>query len=239
MSSHRILNSSDHGDLRVHTVAGGEFGDNTMACLTVPDEFRQVQAHFPIVFRRDIASGQLSAFALFGFESGENLFLEQDRWDAGYRPLALATQPFLIGRPAEEGGDVQVHIDMAHPRIDRTGEGTRVFDDAGKPTPLLESIATKLGDLDHAHRESLKFFAAIERHGLVEPFTLEVALNDGSKNSLVGFQTINEERLVALDGDALAELMAAGHLTPIYMALASLAQFAELVARKNGRVADG
>ena len=163
MSNHQILTSTAHGELRVHTGAGAAYGDAAMACLTVPAEFRQVQAHFPIVFRRDLESRRLSALALFGFEEGENLFLAGETWEAGYRPLALAVQPFLIGRPATEGGEAQVHVDMAHPRISASGEGMRVFDDAGQPTPYLESIATMLGDLDYAWLESEAFFAALER----------------------------------------------------------------------------
>lgn len=239
MSSHQILTSTEHAALRVHTEPGVAFGDAAMACLTVPAEFRQVQAHFPIVFRRDIESGRLAALALFGFEEGENLFLVQDRWEAGYRPLALAVQPFLIGRPTTDGGEAQVHVDMAHPRISASGEGMRVFDEGGQPTPYLESIATMLGDLDHAWRESEGFFAALERHSLVEPFTLEVPLADGSQHSLVGFQTINEDRLGALDSEALFDLHSGGHLGPLYMVLASLAQFADLVARKNAKAGYG
>ncbi len=239
MSNHQILNNAEHGDLRVHTEAGAEYGDGVMACLTVPAEFRQAQGHFPIVFRRDIESGKFSALVLFGFESGENLFLEGGRWDARYRPVALAIQPFLVGRPATEDGEAQVHIDMEHPRIAANGEGTRVFDDDGHPTPYLEAIAEKLGNLDHGYRQSAGFFAALERHDLLEPFTLQVPLHDGSKNSLVGFHTIAEARLAALDGDALGELLAEGHLLPIFMALASFSQFSELVARKNARIAVG
>ena len=239
MTKHQILNNSDHSNLRVHAEIGAQYGDNVMACLTVPAEFRQVQGHFPIVFRRDIESDKLSALALFGFENGENLFLEGERWAARYRPLALIIQPFLVGRPAKDGGEAQVHIDMGHPRISAGGEGTRVFDEDGKPTPYLEVIAEKLGDLDHSYRESVGFFAALERYELLEPFTLEVPLNDGSKHSLVGFQTIDERRLAALDGEALGALHAKGYLLPIFMALASFSQFSQLVARKNARVAGG
>ena len=239
MSGHRILTSTDHGDLRVHTDAGAEYGDNVMACFTVPAEFRQVQGYFPIVFRRDIETGKVSALALFGFENGENLFLDGARWDARYRPLALAIQPFLVGKRMAGDDDAQVHVDLAHPRIAIGGEGIRVFDEYGKPTPYLEAIAEKLGDLDHGYRESEEFFAVLERHALLEPFTLEVPLDDGSKHSLVGFHTIDEDRLAQLDGEALHMLHSAGHLLPIFMALASLSQFAELVARKNARVAGG
>lgn len=239
MSNHRIVNSTDHGDLRVHAEAGARYGDNVMACLTVPLEFCEVQGHFPIVFRRDIESGEFSAMALFGFENGENLFLNGDRWEARYRPLALAIQPFLIGRPAAEGEQAQVHIDLDHPRISDSGEGTRLFDENGTPTPYLEKVAEKLGDLDFGYRESAAFFAALERHALLEPFTLDVTLDDGSRHSLVGFHTIDEARLAALDGEALKSLQSAGYLLQIYMAIASLGQFAELVSRKNARVTGG
>ena len=68
---------------------------------------------------------------------------------------------------------------------------------------------------------------------------VDVPLIDGSNNSLVGFHIVNEDRLQALDGDALADLHGAGHLMPLFMAVASVAQFSELVARKNRRIAHG
>ena len=239
MSTHHILNPSDHGNLRIHTGASAAFGDTVMACLTVPEEFRVVQAHYPIVFRRDISTGAFSALALFGFQNGENLFLNGDRWDARYRPMAQTIQPFLVGRPASEGGAAQVHIDMASPRISSSGEGVRVFDDDGRPTPYLEMIATQLGDLDHGYRKMPDFFRALDRLDLLEPFTLEVPLDDGSRHSLVGYHAVAEERLAALDAPALGDLHAHGYLLPIYMAMASLSRFGELVARKNARLALG
>lgn len=239
MTDHQILNAADHADLRVHSGAGARFGDNVMTCLTVPSEFRHVQGHFPIVFRRDLASGAFAALALFGFENGENLFLQDDRWDARYRPLALAIQPFLIGRGRSDSEAAQVHVDMASPRISVSGEGTLLFDDHGQPTPYAEAIAERLGDLDHGNRGSPAFFAALERFELLEPFTLDVPLDDGSRHSLVGYHTIDEERLAALDGPSLAALHRDGHLQPVFMAIASLSRLGDLVARKNARVARG
>ncbi len=238
MSNHQILNNADHLMLRVHTEANADLGDAVMTCLAVPLEFRLIQTEFPIVFRRDAEQGTFTAMALFGFENGENLFLEDGKWDARYRPLALVSQPFLVGRPASDDGDAQVHIDMDHKRISGDGEGTRVFDEDGSPTPYLEDIANRLGDLHAGFEDSAGFIAALSRHDLLEPFTVEVPLQDGSKHSLVGFHTINEEKLSALDGDALEELQRDGHLMPIFMAVASIGQFSELVARKNARIAD-
>ena len=239
MSNHQVLNNADHKDLRVRLEPSAEAGDAVMGTLITPAEFRRVQAEFPIVFRKNPENDSVTALALFGFENGENLFLEDGKWDARYRPLSLAIQPFLVGRPANGEGQGQVHIDMDHPRIATNGEGTRVFDEDGGTTPFLEDIAEKLGELDQGYRDSAGFFEALERHGLLEAFTLEVPLSDGSKHSLVGFHIIDERKLQQLDGDALADLHAHGHLLPVFMAVASLSHFAELVDRKDAKSRNG
>ena len=200
MPDHAILTADDHRDLRIRTERSPELGDGLMACITVPSEFRRVQTEYPILFKRDQVRDGITAVALFGFEEGENLFLADGRWDARYRPLAIDSQPFLVGRGAD-GSDVrQVHIDMASPRIAGTGgEGMRVFDDTGRPTPYLERIAGQLRALDTDHVASAGFFAALHRHDLLEPLSLDVTLDDGSKNRLVGYHVIDEDKLIALD----------------------------------------
>ncbi len=77
--------------------------------------------------------------------------------------------------------------------------------------------------------------AALLAHGLLESFVLDISLDDGTPCRLAGFHTIHEERLKALDAGALASLHAAGHLEAIYMAIASLSNFRDLIARLNGR----
>ncbi|MCP8890771.1 SapC family protein [Sphingomonas faeni] len=236
MSDHVILTAEDHRDLRIRTERSSELGDAVMTCITVPSEFRRVQTHYPILFQLDQTRDSFTALAMFGFEPGENLFLTDAGWDARYRPLAIDSQPFLVGRG---DGDVrQVHIDMASPRIG-AGEGVRVFDDTGRPTPYLERIADQLRALDTDYVASADFFAALRRYELLEPLTMDVTLDDGSKNRLVGYHVIDEDRLVALDGVAVADLHASGHMMPIFMALASLGNIGDLVARKNRRVARG
>ena len=239
MTSHQILNFADHGALRVRADAAPELGDGVMSCLVVPAEFRRLAAEYPILFRYDGESRSFSALALFGFEPGENLFLQDGNWDAASRPFAMAVQPCLVGRPRDGQGPGQVHIDMAHPRVTQAdNDGVRLFDDAGQPSPWLEEIAGMLGALDEGYRASGEFYAALERHDLLEPFSMDVTLDNGASHRLVGYHLINEEKLQALDAAALGELHAAGHLEPVYMALASLGNLGKLVRRKN-RKTDG
>ena len=81
-----------------------------------------------------------------------------------------------------------------------------MFDEQGSPSPYLDRVAAMLGNLDEGYRESGAFFAALERHELLEPMSLDVELKDGSKHRLVGYHVIAEERLRALDGAALGSL---------------------------------
>jgi hypothetical protein len=242
MSNHAVLTSETHRELRVRTERGADFGDNLMCCLTVPAEFRQVQNEYPILFRPTPERDGMAAYAMFGFETGENLFLGGGRWDARYRPLAMDIQPFLIGRSAPGAESKQVHIDLDSPRIapdSSQDEGIRVFDDLGRPSPYLEAIADKLGALDAGYEASAGFYDALRRHDLLEPLALDITLDDGSTHRLIGFQVINEDRVQALDGETLEELHRDGHLMPIFMAMASLSNIAALVARKNSRMTHG
>jgi hypothetical protein len=230
--AHTILTREAHRDLRVRTDRGATLGDAVMTALVVPDEFRSVQGEYPILFRLNPEQDGFTPVALLGFETGENLFLDAARWDARYIPLSIAIQPFLIGGAPDGQGEKQVHVDLTSPRI-ATGEGMRVFDADGMPTPYLEDIAEKLGALDAGWQATEPFIAALRRYDLLEPFTLEVTLDDGATNRLVGYHIIDEARVRALDAAALGDLHAAGQLLPIFMALASLGRINALVERRN------
>ena len=68
---------------------------------------------------------------------------------------------------------------------------------------------------------------------LVEAITMDITLADGSKNQLLGFSAINEDRVRALSGDALADFSERGFLMPLFMMLASLSNVARLIRLKE------
>lgn len=234
MSNNVLLNNVDHRDLRVDAGHGALLGDDVMCALTFPAEFRDVQAHYPIVFHRDAAGG-FRPLALLGLQEGENLFLDGARWDAAHVPLSVRRQPFLIGASGKER---LIHIDLDHPRV-RAGGGEALFHDHGGATDYLEGIRSLLLTLHDGVLATPSFIDALLRHGLLESFVLDIQLDDGSNNRLAGFHTIDEARLQALDGVALDELARAGHLLPVYMVLASLSRFRDLIERMNRRRAAG
>lgn len=228
MANHVLLNNIDHKDLQVQTARGAGYGDDVMSALTFPSEFRDIQACYPIVFRQ-AADGGYEAHALFGLQEGENLFLGPHGWDAPYLPLSIARQPFLIGI---NGTELMVHVDLDHPRI---GSGERVFRPHGGTTEYLERVSSTLLSIHQGLQQAAGFTAALQEHQLLEPFVFDIELDDGTPYRLAGCHTINEERLAALPGAALESLHRAGYLQPVYMVLASIANFRSLIERKNRR----
>ncbi|MDC7807477.1 SapC family protein [Luteimonas sp BLCC-B24] len=228
------LNNVDHRDLRVNTGRGVALGDAVMWAITFPAEFRNVQAHYPIVFGKS-ADGEFQPLALFGFTEGQNLFLQGDRWDATYIPLTIERQPFLIGRSVDE---LLMHIDLDHPRVGNA-RGEALFLPHGGTSAYLEHASSVLNTIHQGLQGTAPFVAALLQHDLLEPFVLDIRLDDGSDNRLSGYYTINEERLRVLDGEAFAALGRAGHLEAIYMMLASVVRFRDLIERVNRAAAAG
>ncbi len=231
MSQPVSLHNLEHKDLRVIRERGAAWGDDVMYSLTFPQEFRAVQAHYPIVFRATSDAAGYEAVALFGFEAGENLFLGPQGWDAHYIPLAIERQPFLIGRQGEE---MTVHIDLDHPRVSST-EGERLFLSYGGVSEYLEHINSVLLTLHQGLQAMPAFVQALVEHGLLTPFVAEIELKDGARHRLTGFHTIDEERLHALPGAALERLSRDGRLQAIYMVVASFAHLRDLIARRERR----
>ena len=224
-----LLNNIQHKNLRVITRRGAEFGDNQMLTPTFPSEFRDVQACYPIVFRKTTDGLGFESVALFGFQEGENLFLNGDRWDATYLPMLVERQPFQIGI---SGDELMVHIDLDSPRLSDV-DGLAVFKEHGGNSEFLEQTTSLLLAIHQGLQGSPILLAALIEHELLESFVLDVELNDGSQNRLVGFYTINEDRLAALGAEAIAKLHQAGLLPFIYMVIASLSNFRALIDRKN------
>lgn len=231
MANPVLLNNIEHKDLRIITRHGRDLDESHPFVPTFPAEFRLLQAHYPIIFRKETEDAPFEPIALFGFEADENLFLTETSWEASTIPLLVDRLPFLIGRNGEE---LMIHIDLDSPRISKL-EGEPIFLEHGGMSPYLENVNQMLVTVHEGMQSNAAFIETLVRHELIEGFSLDVTLDDGSQNRLAGFYTINEERLAALDGAVVAELHKANYLAPIYYQLASLSNFRGLIDRKNAR----
>ena len=162
-------------------------------------EFRNIQSCYPIFFSKSGETGEFFPIALFGFENNENLFLDENGWNAVYIPMMVERQPFLIGYQGASEDELKpiVSIDMDSPKISED-KGQPLFDKDAQPTEFLKSMMNKLESLHHGHEHNKGFITALTAEDLLEPFTLEITLDNGSTNQLIGFYTINENKLQGL-----------------------------------------
>ena len=68
-----LLNNVDHKELRVITRRGAAYGDNVMFSLAIPAEFRTLQMHYPLVFRKSDDGTSFEPIALFGFQDRKSV----------------------------------------------------------------------------------------------------------------------------------------------------------------------
>jgi hypothetical protein len=229
MTQQALLNNVHHKDLRIVTQRAARYGDDIMGAPTFPAEFRNIQAHYPIVFHRT-GEGEFVPLALFGFREKQNLFLGESGWDAPYIPLMVERVPFLIGRGPNS--EQVIHVDLDSPRVSRT-EGEPVFLEHGGNSAFLDRMSSMLATIHQGLAATNPFIAALVEHELIESFVLDIQFRDGTKHRLTGFHTIREEKLANLAPEALGKLHQKGYLQAIFMVIASLAHFRDLIERAS------
>lgn len=239
MANVEVLQSDKHRNLRVLTGHGARFGENIPYVPVVVGELLKLAVNYPICLMNSGESDRLRPYALLGFEPGENLFLEGDRWDASYVPIHVNRQPFMVGFP-DDGTDATpenavITIDMDSPRV-QDSEGEALFGDDGSHTPYLKGIGESLGRLINAEQATKAFVDALETADLIKPAELSITLRSGEQRGFDGLFTVDEKRLAELTGDELENLHKRGLLQASYVLLASVGNIQKMVRRKSDRL---
>lgn len=240
MPAYELLNNDEHIDIKVITERCEELGDAMSACPTYPTEFKDIVTEYPIFFRKKSDSNGFETIALLGLEKNENLFLSHNNtWDASFIPSFMSRGPFMIGFQNKEiNGETHkkpvIHIDMENPRVRKGGlEGESVFLEQGGNSPFLEKINFDLSRIFNGLEAEKMMLQAFLEFDLIEPLKMELILADQSKHNLMGYYTIHEERLNALDSDAIFRLHSSGFLQAAHLIVASLGNVKKLLTRKN------
>lgn len=235
MSTTVRLDNVDHAGLKLRRGHGARFGEAVNQVAVFASEFAAVQREYPILFAR-LPDGGLQAVAILGFARDENLFLDGERWDAAYVPALLRRGPFSLR--AEDGGEPEVHVDLAHPRVASEGEdGEPVFKAHGGDAPALQAATEALRTLQAGVAAAAAMRTLFDALGLVEDVRLEVRIDDHATVNFDGYLAVTPEAIARLDGAALARLNEAGLLDVAVFAAASLGTMPRLIARKRRRLA--
>lgn len=232
MPNYALVNKDYHQETRIKTERAAELGDGVQMAITFPAEFRAIQSTYPILFQK-MGDGNFLPVALFGFEPNENLFLSDNGWDASYLPAMMRKEPFLIGTQGEgEEATRMLSLDMDHPRVNRE-EGEALFGVLGEMTEYLESQAALLEMIYEGQEQAKLFVQALVDQDLIESVNFDITLNDGSQNTLLGFYTINEEKVAELSPETLHLFNRNDMLMPLFMILASTNNMRRLIDLKN------
>jgi hypothetical protein len=231
-----LLNNIEHKNLKVITLRSREYGDDYMCVPTFPKEFRSLQSQYPIVFGKNKESAKFTPLALLGLEEGENLFIDDGKWNARYIPLCAECKPFYIGQQTNKELGVEqewvIHVDLESPKVSET-TGVDLFKEQGGNSDFLVRMSKTLGLIQEGISEVSPFVDLLVELDLLELFSVETTLKNNQEYTLQGFYTINEEKLAALPADVVQRLHDSGFLFDIYMQIASLSQIAGLIERKN------
>ena len=209
----------------MHAQAAAHYGDNQRFVAVVVNEFHALAMHYPILFSKDADTGQFYCGAMLGFDTGENLFLDEHRSLSTYRPLNLQRGPFLTA-----GSDLA--IDLDHPRVASSGD-QQLFTEAGEPSSYLQSIMGLMRDLRPGLERTRVFIDTLLSLKLIEPMTISARFDDGTNREFTGLYTVNRRQLQELADAAVVDLFRRGYLQLIYLMLASLDQVSALAQRKN------
>ncbi|MCW8877020.1 MAG: SapC family protein [Kangiellaceae bacterium] len=239
MADYQILNNKVHQTVKVDTPLASQTNSNVDAIVIFPTEFGEIQKEYPIVFRKNPQTGEFACFCLFGLEQGENLFFNSDNWKAHYLPAAIARGPFLVGyqnqiRDNQTVKEPVISIDMNHPSVNDQ-QGEELFAQDGSPSQYLQMIQKRLLAIHHGKQFEQDMFQQMLAFDLIEPFAIEVQLNNGRQFKLEENYTIHQEKLFSLTGEQLEVLNKKGFLQAAYAVLGSMSNVGRLVEMKNNQ----
>lgn len=202
-------------------------------------EFIDAARDYPIVFIEAGKGGdgkrEVAPMAVLGLAQGENLMLEPDgSWGARYVPALLQGYPFGLAR--SEGDSYLVVVDAKAEALD-PAEGELLFDDQGKPTPMLEERRKLLEQIEREAERTRLFGRALIEMELLQPMRFDATLPDGNKLSVDGFLAMDEKKFGALPPHKLAELHKSGMLAMLYAHQFSLRNMRLLVEKRLARSA--
>lgn len=224
------LSRERHGHWYIDHDQGYVFARDTNCVYLAAIEFPQAAREYPIVFTRGTGDAVLPV-ALLGVRDAQNLFVDEaGRWLGSYVPAYVRRYPFILA--ADSGAsNFTVCIDEAFSGFNTVREGEPLIDDKGSHGPLLERSIAFLKDYQRHSQLTDEFCRLLVDLSLLEPVQANVQMKDGERFALAGFFCVSKDRLKALPGERLQDLVGRNFMDLVYAHLLSLANMGELINR--------
>ncbi len=231
------LDPNQHRNLIIDTDAIEHHGALLNLIPIVPSEFSSACCEFPIVVTKNEETGQFGFAVMLGFEQGQNLFWEKQKWQGLYMPLQLQRQPFFIGEANPESpNSLPLCFDQSSPAIADSHHSDNcqsIFDNDGVESEYFQQIKQCIAELLRGEEQAKQLLEFLVSRDMLQSMSLEVTFADGQSKRLNGLYTVNRESLGTLDEATCFELQNNGQLEAIYVMLASLNQIYRLIERRN------
>lgn len=229
----RPLDANTHRNARLRDNATYGFSRTSNSVPVNGIEFSLVQRHYPIVFT---GSGKSFPAAVLGLRVDENLFVADDgRWiDGIYVPAYIRRYPFVFIEAPED--KLILAIDEGSGLLVEDGPH-KLFDDTGKPTPLVNGALQFCGAYQSNFKQTLEFVDALVENDLLADNQANAVLTNGERLSLGGFKVIDEEKFKKLPASVLKIWRDQGWLGWVYAHFFSLGGWNALAALASKRPA--
>ena len=209
------------------------FGTGINAVYVTTTEFILASKNYPIAFVHEPESDAHIPMVITGLANGQNLFVdEQGYWDASvYIPAYARRYPFCVAELSGQENDRLICVEEA--ALD--SQSPPLFDAEGRATDQWKKIEKFIFDMETARKHTDRTVHRLRELDLLEAFEAQAVLRSGGEFRLRSMFRVSEERLNALSGDIIKELMNKGDLSRIYAHLMSLDNFRALLERSANR----
>jgi hypothetical protein len=218
---HTVPVSSElHRDWSLEPRSSYDFAARSNSVPLVTGEFNSAQAEYAIVF---LETGDvIQPEVLVGLKSDENLFVDANgKWDAHYIPAFVRRYPFVFSKH-EDGNRLTLCLDEEYAGWNQDGRGQRLFDTEGERTEYLEEVLGFVEGYQRQFEQTQSLGQKLKELDLLQPMAARFKLPSGENAALGGFMAVDRDRLKALPGETLEELVKTEALGLIYAHLSSL-----------------
>jgi hypothetical protein len=223
------VNPARYRNFSVKTGETYEFAKRVNSLPLTAIEFARAAAEYAIVFA---GTGEaVMPAVILGTREAENLYVnDAGGWEGKYIPLFIQRYPFVFSSDPE-GKTFTLCIDEKFEGVNQAGRGERLFDADGERTQYLTNVLNFLQEYQGHFRRTQAYGRKLKELDLLQPMQAQFTLGSGERHSLSGFMTVDRERLKALSGDQLKDLLTTGELELTYLHLYSLRHFRAMVDR--------
>lgn len=226
------LNFEAHKELKLTSNAAIVFATARHMLPLRVSEVSQAMSDFPVFMSSVQSTGDYALSALTSFEPQKNLFLKDNEWQSGFRPVMMQTYPFFLIQNKSNSDVPLLGIDPESPAL-VLDQGEALFANNDRPALWVSQMRARLLEDSRNIVHTFEFFERVEALELIRPIDISVKYVDETKNTITGLLTINEDRLHGLSPENLAALRDKGYLAPIYAMLFSVYQLNALIRRHN------